>query len=74
MSSFQQLGVDYDVSRIEMVRDQAGQLGGMGVPKEHLDGHAYHTYQLTSPDGTVAFEFQHNVCGRCAGTPGGLGG
>merc|ERR1712216_742983 len=25
---------------------------------------AYHTYRLTSPDGTVAFEFQHNVNGR----------
>ncbi len=24
----------------------------------HLAGHAYHTYQLTSPDGLVGFEFQ----------------
>ena len=29
-----------------------------------LLGHAYHTYRLTSPDNTVSFEFQHNVCGR----------
>lgn len=31
---------------------------------EYLLGHAYHTYRLTSPDNTVSFEFQHNVCGR----------
>ncbi len=36
----------------------------MGVPQDHLAGHAYHTYQLVSPDNTVSFEFQHNVCGR----------
>lgn len=39
----------------------------MRVPEEHLLGHAYHTYRLTSPDGSVGFEFQHNVCGRWAG-------
>ena len=48
--------------------------------EEHLAGHAFHTYRLTSPDGLVTFEFkvcppsslcvrsspgiQHNVCGR----------
>ena len=34
-------------------------------------GHAYHTYSLTSPDGTVALEIKHNVDGRevyCEGT------
>ena len=36
----------------------------MGVPDGALDGHAFHTYRLRSPDGSVAFEFQHNVCGR----------
>jgi 4-hydroxy-tetrahydrodipicolinate reductase len=36
----------------------------MGVPEAALAGHAFHTYRLTSPDGSVAFEFQHNVCGR----------
>lgn len=30
----------------------------------HLSGHAFHTYSLTSPDETVSFQFQHNVCGR----------
>jgi hypothetical protein len=31
--------------------------------EEFLLGHAYHTYKLSSPDNTVSFEFQHNVCG-----------
>jgi len=35
-----------------------------GVPKEALLGHAFHTYRLTSPDKSVSFELQHNVCGR----------
>ena len=34
------------------------------VPAEHLPGHAYHTYALTSGDGTVTFELRHNVNGR----------
>lgn len=48
---------------IEKVRDPVRQLD-RGVPREYLDGHAWHTYRLTSPDKTVVFEFQHNVCGR----------
>ena len=36
-----------------------------GVPEEFIDaGHAFHTYHMESPDGTVNFELQHNVCGR----------
>lgn len=36
----------------------------MHVPESALNGHAYHTYQLVSGDGSVMFEFQHNVIGR----------
>lgn len=36
----------------------------MGVPDSALKGHAYHTYHLEAPDGSVSFEFQHNVCGH----------
>lgn len=50
--------------QIELIRDREQQLNRMGVPEESLLGHAYHTYQLTSPDGSVSFEFQHNVQGR----------
>jgi 4-hydroxy-tetrahydrodipicolinate reductase len=35
-----------------------------GVPPDALSGHAFHTYTLTSPDGTVQFQLQHNVVGR----------
>lgn len=101
VKSFQKMGLDFSVSDIAKVRDDAGQRA-MGVPAEHLAGacgaqgpkqckaceepayrglprcvaethaivavnfagHAYHTYHLTSPDGSVNMEFQHNVCGR----------
>lgn len=37
--------------RVLKVRDVANQLD-MGVPEEHLAGHAFHTYSLKSNDGT----------------------
>eukprot|EP00879_Flechtneria_rotunda_P022488 GHRR01023739.1.p1 GENE.GHRR01023739.1~~GHRR01023739.1.p1 ORF type:complete len:142 (+),score=38.93 GHRR01023739.1:725-1150(+) len=64
VASFQKLGLNTDVSQIEMVRDREQQLDRMRVPEGALLGHAFHTYQLVSPDGSVSFEFQHNVCGR----------
>jgi 4-hydroxy-tetrahydrodipicolinate reductase len=35
-----------------------------GVSPEALNGHAFHTYTLTSPDKSVVFELKHNVEGR----------
>ncbi len=64
VQSFNDLGCGFDIADVELVRDEPTQLGKMRVPEEHLLGHAYHTYKLKSPDGTVGFEFQHNVCGR----------
>lgn len=65
VASFRALGVapfaDADIVR---VRDPAAAMDDMGVPESALAGHAFHTYRLTSPDGSVSFEFQHNVCGR----------
>jgi 4-hydroxy-tetrahydrodipicolinate reductase len=29
-----------------------------------MKGHAFHTYTLTSPDGSVEFQLKHNVAGR----------
>lgn len=40
------------------------QMDVMKVPESALSGHAFHTYQLVSPDGSVSFEFKHNVVGR----------
>ena len=51
-------------SDIVRVRDAPTQMDAMGVPEAALAGHAFHTYRLISPDGSVACEFQHNVCGR----------
>lgn len=64
VSSFNELGVThFPVDAIEMVRN-AAQQEAMGVPKDALTGHAWHTYTLTSQDGSVEFQFKHNVCGR----------
>ncbi|XP_050203921.1 4-hydroxy-tetrahydrodipicolinate reductase 2, chloroplastic [Mercurialis annua] len=64
ISCFQKLGVAFDMDTIQMIRDPEQQIEMVGVPEEHLAGHAFHMYHLTSPDETVSFEFQHNVCGR----------
>ncbi|KAK8935386.1 hypothetical protein KSP39_PZI013331 [Platanthera zijinensis] len=64
ISCFQKLGVSFDMNKIKMIRDPTKQIEMVGVPEEHLEGHAFHMYHLTSPDQSVSFEFQHNVCGR----------
>ena len=48
---------------VEMIRDDQESIS-FGVPQEALSGHAFHTYTLTSSDGTVNFQLQHNVVGR----------
>jgi 4-hydroxy-tetrahydrodipicolinate reductase len=65
VKSFQQLGIDFHVGEIQKVRTPPESMEKMKVPGKFVTtGHAFHTYRLTSPDGTVNFEFQHNVCGR----------
>lgn len=64
ISCFEKLGVSFDLDEVQLIRDPVQQVEMVGVPEEHLLGHAFHMYHLTSPDGTVSFEFQHNVCGR----------
>jgi 4-hydroxy-tetrahydrodipicolinate reductase len=53
----------YEVKDIQMIREPVAQLK-MGVPEEALKGHGWHTYRLKSRDGSVLFEFTHNVNGR----------
>lgn len=48
---------------ITMLRDDDSSVG-FGVPEDGLKGHAFHTYTLTSPDGSTTFELKHNVVGR----------
>ncbi|GLC45206.1 hypothetical protein PLESTF_000647200 [Pleodorina starrii] len=64
VQSFVDMGIPFDVSQIELVREPKAQMEAMKVPESALLGHAYHTYQLVSGDGSVMFEFQHNVIGR----------
>ncbi len=61
---FNGMGVPFSVDRIQKERDPETQEKSWGVPREHLPGHAWHTYTLVSEDGTVKFEFTHNVNGR----------
>lgn len=51
-------------SQIRKIRDRLTQLDAMAVPEDALDGHAFHTYTVTSPDNSVQFVFKHNVTGR----------
>ncbi|MCL2100476.1 MAG: dihydrodipicolinate reductase [Fibromonadales bacterium] len=64
VKSFLEMGAKSKEPIIEMVREEEAQVFKMSVPREHLGGHAFHTYSLDSADKTVHFEFRHNVCGR----------
>lgn len=61
---FNRLGIPFSQEDIEKVRDPQIQRNEWGIPEAHLDGHGWHTYTLTSRDGTVRFCFSHNVNGR----------
>lgn len=61
---FNMLGIPFEKDQINMVRDPGVQIHLLGIPTKHIDGHGWHTYTLHSEDGTVLFEFTHNVNGR----------
>jgi len=61
---FNQLGIPFSDKDIHQERDPAIQKNVWKIPEQHLNGHAWHTYTLTSPDNTVCFEFSHNINGR----------
>jgi 4-hydroxy-tetrahydrodipicolinate reductase len=67
---FNQMGVAFDPKQIVQVRDPKIQKNEWGIPEDYLEGHGWHTYTLTSPDGTVTFQFKHNVNGRDIYAPG----
>lgn len=60
---FAKLGMPFSEDKIGMERDPDVQTR-LGIPEQYLTGHGWHTYTLVSPDGTVKFEFTHNVNGR----------
>jgi 4-hydroxy-tetrahydrodipicolinate reductase len=61
---FNRMGVAFTIDQIEMERDPQRQRDVWHIPAEHLGGHAWHTYTLTSPDRSALFEFRHNINGR----------
>jgi 4-hydroxy-tetrahydrodipicolinate reductase len=61
---FQELGLDCSPQSIQKERDPHKQQSDWGIPQEHLGGHGWHTYILTSNDQSVQFKFVHNVNGR----------
>jgi len=64
VSCFNDLGADFEISDIQQIRDPKVQEKEWGIPKDHLKGHAWHTYTLKSDDGSSLFEFKHNINGR----------
>lgn len=64
VASFSTLGIGFDVDQIEKVRDADLQREQVGVPEEHLGGHAFHRYELQAAADTVGLVLEHNVVGR----------
>lgn len=48
---FNDLGIPFEINKINMVRDPKTQQLAMGVPKEHLAGHGWHSYIISSKQG-----------------------
>lgn len=61
---FNALGIPFGKEQIIMERNPEAQKNQWGVPEAYLAGHGWHTYSLRSEDGTVYFQFTHNVNGR----------
>lgn len=61
---FNRMGIPFENKDIVQVRDPDVQENKMGIPREFINGHAWHTYALVSKDKSVQFEFKHNVNGR----------
>lgn len=64
VNSFNAMGIPFEPEMIEKERDPEKQRSIWRVPEQFLGGHGWHTYTLISDDGTVKFEFTHNVNGR----------
>ena len=61
---FNDLGTPFEKDQIIMERNPEVQRTEWGIPEDYLSGHGWHTYSLRSQDGTVFFQFTHNVNGR----------
>lgn len=63
VARFNELGVSLTNIQTEVVTEPTRQLQ-LGIPEEHLGGHAWHTYTLRSLNYDIALGFTHNVNGR----------
>ena len=70
---FNSLGIPFTKDQIRMIREPSEQLT-MGVPSDAITGHGWHTYTLKSNNGSVLFQFTHNVNGREVYADGTLSG
>jgi 4-hydroxy-tetrahydrodipicolinate reductase len=61
---FNAMGVEFADDQIQKERDPAVQKKQWNIPEAYLGGHGWHTYTLTSADGTALFEWKHNINGR----------
>ena len=61
---FNAMGIGFGEDQIAKERDPMVQREQWGIPEEFLGGHGWHTYTLTSPDGTALFQIKHNINGR----------
>ncbi len=64
LGAVNQEGEPFNEGDITSIRDKKFQRDVLGVPEDDLDGHGWHTSELTSSDGTVVLRFTHNVNGR----------
>ncbi len=64
VACFNQMGVSFREDQIQKERDPDVQKNEWGIPENHIDGHAWHTYTLTSKDKNALFQIKHNINGR----------
>ncbi|EME31479.1 dihydrodipicolinate reductase [Galdieria sulphuraria] len=65
IQSFVKMGAHFEYDKdLRMIRNPVEQQQELSIPPEYINGHAFHTYRLTSPDKSVQIAFQHNVLGR----------
>ncbi|MBI5154778.1 dihydrodipicolinate reductase [Candidatus Poribacteria bacterium] len=61
---FAALGLPASVDQIKMIREPGVQRQELSVPAEHVNGHAYHFYEIATKSGDVRVELSHRVHGR----------
>ncbi|OQY00297.1 MAG: dihydrodipicolinate reductase [Desulfobacteraceae bacterium 4572_130] len=61
---YNELGIPFKENEIIKERNPETQRKIWEIPEQHLQGHGWHTYTLTSPDKSACFEFKHNINGR----------